>query len=353
MVDEFVFGNDSRGNGGDHAIAGGCAELAVALVDGREERIGRVADAFQIVDSGQKDVFAWRYAVAAQGVADAEGRQIRRNDQLVLEQFFQILLCIAHAVMAVNQRTVVGRFHEIMDDEIQWAAHHFKRMADFFIFDATFGGIDVPDIEDLASKVHGNAAEELHIGGDVVLLDGRNIEQSWRRGDAHGDDRAVHAMDNFRDAGGQQRTADEIAVRLAGQEVVRQHALLVFCVFQRENECRQRIALILNGDSQGLQIFRICRQRTVMDKRAGDQGDFLRLAAGESAGGGARTVVVFIADGENPLAHLFADERGSLRIQGAGDRRAVDARELGDAVYGQRSLHEIAVESNDFVQLLA
>ena len=90
-----------------------------------------------------------------------------------------------------------------------------------------------------------------------------------------------------------------------------------------------------------------------MNERAGDQGDLLRLAAGESAGGGARTVVVFVTDSENHLAHFFADERGGLWIQCARNRRAIDAREFGDAVYGQRFLHGIAVESNDFVQLLA
>ena len=102
LVGQFMFRDLACCDSGDHAFSGGCAELAVALVDGREERIRRVADALQIVDSRQEDVFAGRYAVAAQGVADAEGRQIRRNDQLVLEQFFQILLCIAHAVVAVN-----------------------------------------------------------------------------------------------------------------------------------------------------------------------------------------------------------------------------------------------------------
>ena len=90
-----------------------------------------------------------------------------------------------------------------------------------------------------------------------------------------------------------------------------------------------------------------------MDKCAGNQGNLLCLAAGECACGGAWTVVVFIADGENPIALLFADKRGRFRIQGAGDRRAIDARKLGDAVYGQRFLHENAMESNEFMQLLA
>ena len=90
-----------------------------------------------------------------------------------------------------------------------------------------------------------------------------------------------------------------------------------------------------------------------MDERTGNQSDLLCLAAGEGAGGGAWTIVVFIANGENPIALLFTDERGRVRIQGAGNRRAVDARKFGDAVYGQRFLHENAMESNEFMQLLA
>jgi len=90
-----------------------------------------------------------------------------------------------------------------------------------------------------------------------------------------------------------------------------------------------------------------------MDKRAGNQGDLLCLAAGECAGGSSWAIVVFIADGENPIALLRADKGSRFRIQGARDRRAVDAREFGDAVYGQRFLHENAMESNEFMQLLA
>ena len=90
-----------------------------------------------------------------------------------------------------------------------------------------------------------------------------------------------------------------------------------------------------------------------MDQRAGNQGDLLRFAAGEGAGGSSWTVVVFITDGQNAITLLFANERGGFRIQGAGDRRAIDARKLGDAVYGQRFLHENAMESNEFMQLLA
>ena len=90
-----------------------------------------------------------------------------------------------------------------------------------------------------------------------------------------------------------------------------------------------------------------------MDEGAGDQSDFLCFSAGEGAGGGTRTVVVRVADGEDAFPLLCADERGRLRVQGARNGRAVDARELGDAVYGDGLFHGNAVKSNEFVQLLA
>ena len=124
-------------------------------------------------------------------------------------------------------------------------------------------------------------------------------------------------MDDLRKARCQQGAADEISICLAGKEIVRQHALLVLRVFKREDEGGQRIAFILDGDSQRLEIFGVGCQRAVVDEGAGNQGDLLRLAAGEGAGGGAGAVVVFVTDVENPLSHFFADEGGRLRIQGA------------------------------------
>ena len=50
--------------------------MAVALVDGRKEWVGRVANAFQIVDSREENIFTWLDTVAAKGVTDSEGGQV-------------------------------------------------------------------------------------------------------------------------------------------------------------------------------------------------------------------------------------------------------------------------------------
>ena len=61
---------------GNHTVAGGGAELAIALIDGRKERVGRVANAFQIVNSCKENIFTRHDAVAAKSVADAKGGQV-------------------------------------------------------------------------------------------------------------------------------------------------------------------------------------------------------------------------------------------------------------------------------------